>query len=230
MIPSHDPVTVQAAQGHGVCAVRDILRAVILLCVVVAGIPSAWAGTDRSPVVTSLLELRQHNVTVQEWDLSCGAATLTTLLNQQHDDPVTEREVALGLMTRTEYVENPQLVQLREGFSLLDLKRFVEGRGYKGIGLGKLDLDALMERAPVIVPIKTKGYNHFVIFRGMAGNRVLLADPAWGNRTMLVSRFRDSWIDYPKVGHVGFIVALASGEQAAPNHLAPRADEFLFLR
>jgi predicted double-glycine peptidase len=193
----------------------------------------AWAHPAAAApqrVVTSLLELRQNNVVVQEWDLSCGAAALTTLLNEQHDDPVSEREVALGLMTRAEYVQNPQLVQMRHGFSLLDLKRFVESRGYKGIGLGKLDLDALVKRAPVIVPIHTKGYNHFVIFRGMAGNRVLLADPAWGNRTMLASRFLDAWIHYPDVGHVGFIVALPSGEQAAPNRLAPREDEFLFLR
>ncbi|MBK1617978.1 peptidase C39 [Lamprobacter modestohalophilus] len=191
---------------------------------------SNLAQASQSRVVTSLLELRQQNVAAQEWDLSCGAAALTTVLNHQHDDPVSEREVAIGLMGRQEYVDNPLLVQAREGFSLLDLKRFVESRGYQGIGLGQLELDGLVQRAPVIVPIKTKGYNHFVIFRGVAGNRVLLADPAWGNRTMRRSRFLDAWIDYPKLGHIGFIVALASGEQAEPYRLAPRESEFLFLR
>jgi len=219
------------ARAVRICVGSAGASAIASLCILVA--VSAWSASGNAAeprVVTSLLELRQENVVVQDWDLSCGAAALTTLLNHQYDDPVTEREVAIALMGRPEYVDNPQLVQAREGFSLLDLKQFVESRGYKGVGLGKLDLGGLVQRAPVIVPIQTKGYNHFVIFRGMAGNRVLLADPAWGNRTMLVSRFRDSWIDYPKVGHVGFIVALASGEQAAPNHLAPRADEFLFLR
>jgi len=219
------------ARAVRICVGSAGASAIASLCILVA--VSAWSASGNAAeprVVTSLLELRQENVVVQDWDLSCGAAALTTLLNHQYDDPVTEREVAIALMGRPEYVDNPQLVHAREGFSLLDLKQFVESRGYKGVGLGKLDLGGLVQRAPVIVPIQTKGYNHFVIFRGMAGNRVLLADPAWGNRTMLVSRFRDSWIDYPKVGHVGFIVALASGEQAAPNHLAPRADEFLFLR
>jgi predicted double-glycine peptidase len=188
----------------------------------------AHGGEPRA--VTSLLELRQQNVVVQAWDLSCGAATLTTLLNHQFDDPVTEREVAVGLMGRPEYIDDPRLVQVREGFSLFDLKRFVEGRGYQGVGLGKLDLAGLIDRAPVIVPIETKGYNHFVVFRGVAGNRVLLADPAWGNRTMTVDHFEDAWIDYPGVGRVGFVVASADGAQAHPHRLTPRAEEFLFLR
>ena len=68
-------------------------------------------------------------------------------------------------------------MQLRQGFSLLDLKRYVEQRGYAGIGYGKLRLEDLVAKAPLMVPVKLKGYNHFVIFRGMRGNRVLLADP-----------------------------------------------------
>jgi hypothetical protein len=180
--------------------------------------------------VTSLLEMRRENVVVQEWDLSCGAATLTTLLNQQHDDWVTEREVAITLMNRNDYVKDPRLVQIRQGFSLLDLKRFVDARGYKGIGFGKLDFLDLLERAPIIVPIMTHGYNHFVIFRGLAADRVLLADPAWGNRTMRKEVFESSWIDYPKLGHVGFVVAERDGQLAPPNRLAPRPEDFIFLR
>ena len=50
--------------------------------------------------------------------------------------------------------------------------------------MAKLELEDLIERAPIIVPILANGYNHFVVFRGMRGNRVLVADPAWGNRTL----------------------------------------------
>ena len=38
--------------------------------------------------------MRHDNVVVQEWDLSCGAAALATILNYQYDDPVSEREIA----------------------------------------------------------------------------------------------------------------------------------------
>jgi predicted double-glycine peptidase len=179
--------------------------------------------------VRSLLEMRQQNMVMQEWDLSCGAAALATLLRYQHGEDITEKETALALMNRTEYIENPQLVQIREGFSLLDLKRYVDSKGYRGNGFGRLQLKDLVARAPIIVPIKTLGYNHFVVFRGVLGNRVLMADSAWGNRTMLVDDFMQSWIDYPQLGRVGFVVQRANG-LAPPNLLAPRELEFVMLR
>jgi predicted double-glycine peptidase len=173
--------------------------------------------------------MRHDRVVVQQWDLSCGAAALATILNYQHGDPVSEREVAKGLIRRAAYVANPALVQVRHGFSLLDLKRYVDGRGYAGIGYGRLGLDDLIERAPIMVPIGVKGYNHFVVFRGARGNRVLLADPAFGSRTMLAERFEEAWLGYPEFGKVGFVVARQDGP-VPPNGLAPRASDFVFLR
>lgn len=110
-------------------------------------------------------------------------------MRYQHGDPVTEKDVATALINRSEYLRNPQPRQIREGFSLLDLKRYVDGRGYQGTGLGQLTLDDLNRRAPILIPIQTRGYNHFVVFRGQRDNRVLLHDPAWGNRTMTVEHF-----------------------------------------
>ncbi len=188
-----------------------------------------WLNNSQARQVKSLLEMRHNNVVVQQWDLSCGAAALTTILNYQHGDTVTEKEVATSLMGRAEYIENPLIVRMREGFSLFDLKRFADGRGYKGVGYGRLTLERLVEKAPIIVPIKTNGYNHFVIFRGMLGNRVLLADPAWGNRTMRIEEFENRWIDAPEIGRVGFIVNSRDGS-APPNRLAPNVDEFVMLR
>ena len=182
----------------------------------------------RSPV-RSLLEARHERVVVQAWDLSCGAAALATLLNYQHGDPLSEREVAAGLIRRDAYIANPDLVRARHGFSLLDLKRYVDARGYQGIGYGKMTLDELVERAPAMVPVELKGYKHFVVFRGARGDRVLLADPAFGNRTMLVARFEDAWLDYPEFGRVGFVVARQDG-LAPPNGLAPQARDFVLLR
>ncbi|HJV83272.1 C39 family peptidase [Noviherbaspirillum sp.] len=179
--------------------------------------------------VKSLLEMRRENVVIQKWDLSCGAAALATLLRYQHGEDVSEREVALALMNREEYIRNPQLVQTREGFSLLDLKRHVDARGYVGNGFGKLKMKDLVAKAPLIVPIQTNGYNHFVVFRGLQGDRVLLADPAWGNRTMRVEEFAERWIDYPSLGHIGFAVQRRDGS-LPPNQLEPTRDDFVSLR
>jgi uncharacterized protein len=189
-------------------------------------VPVAVLAANQRPV-RSLLEMRQEHVVIQNFDLSCGAAALATLLNYQYNDPVSERDVAKGLIRREEYLQNPALVQIRQGFSLLDLKRYAEQRGYEGIGYGKLTLEDLIERAPVMVPIDAVGYNHFVIFRGVWGNRVLLADPAWGNRTMSVDTFEQIWLNYPDFGRVGFVVTRSEGGDVTRNLLAPRPEEFI---
>lgn len=183
-----------------------------------------------APVVTSLLEMRRFHVVIQQWDLSCGAAALTTLLKYQHAEALTEKQVAASLMRRPEYIAHPELIRIREGFSLLDIKRDVDARGYKGSGYGRLTLEDLLQKAPLLVPIRVHGYNHFVVFRGATRNHVLLADPAWGNRTMPVDEFLASWIDYPSFGHVGFVVKRRDGLADAGTALAPVAAEFPFVR
>jgi predicted double-glycine peptidase len=185
-------------------------------------------ATQARPV-RSLLEARHRDVIIQSWDLSCGAAALATLLKYEWGVPVTEKQVANGLMTRREYIENPSLVQIREGFSLLDLKRYVEAHGFKGEGLGQLDFNDLVENAPIMVPINALGYNHFVIFRGVMQDRVLLADPAWGNRTMTTDKFQRMWLDFGKeMGHVGFLVKRPDGS-APISRLGPKLTDFVMF-
>jgi predicted double-glycine peptidase len=171
-------------------------------------------------IVTSLLELRQQHVIVQKFDLSCGAAALATLLRFQHGEPVTERDVATGLMRRSDYIDDPGLIRRREGFSLLDLKRYAQSRGYDGLGFGNLGLEDLMRDAPLMVPVNLHGYNHFVIFRGSVNHRAVLADPAWGNRSMPLDEFLRAWIDFPQLGRIGFLIRRRDGQPATDNLLA----------
>ena len=208
------------------CSLRNF--SLIIVGFWFAGYSNFGLAQSRTPV-QSLLELRQHNVVLQQWDLSCGAAALATILNYQHGDSVSEREVAIGMMGREEYVENPAIVNYRQGFSLLDLKRFVDRRGYNGIGLGQLEFDDLVGYAPIIVPIATHGYQHFVVFRGVQRGRVLLADPAFGNRSLSRARFEKVWLPLAEVGRIGFYVE-RSDNLIPPNQLQPVADELLTLR
>lgn len=217
---------VSASRREGSC--RSWHRCLLPILCAASMLSGTAAGQDRP--VTSLLEMRHRNVVIQKWDLSCGAAALTTLLNYQHGEHLTEKEVAVSLMKRPEYIEHPELIQIREGFSLLDLKRYTESLGYKGIGLGKMELTDLVNKAPALVPIKTNGYNHFVVFRGMQGNRVLLADPAWGNRTVLAESFLQSWIDYPNLGKVAFMIESRDGVKMQTNLLSPRSSDYVMLR
>ena len=73
----------------------------VALLLAVASDEAVWPPTVPS---SPLLEMRHDNVVVQEWDLSCGAAALATILNHQYDDPVSEREIAAGLIRRDEYL------------------------------------------------------------------------------------------------------------------------------
>ena len=209
-------------------SLRSHVAAIACFLALAGSLPSPSLADGRAPV-TSLLEIRQERVVIQDWDLSCGAAALATLLNYQHGDPVTEREIAESLISREEYIANPLLVRARHGFSLLDLKRYVDERGYEATGYGNLTLEDLVEQAPIMVPVNFLGYNHFVVFRGMRANRVLLADPAFGNRTMLANKFEAAWLDYEGFGKVGFVVASTDGSES-PNRLAPRPRDFVFLR
>ena len=176
-----------------------------------------------------MLEKRHHNVVLQQWELSCAAAALATVLRYQHGIPATERTVALGLINRKEYLSNPDLLKIRQGFSLLDLKRYVDKLGYEGLGLGQLTLSDLIDHAPIIVPVNLSGYPHFVVFRGAAQNSVLVADPAFGNVTMPIEKFENAWIDYQDINHVGFVVT-ESGALVSPGKLSAKAMEFVSLR
>ena len=200
-----------------------------IVAAVVTGQLGSLAFAAEPAPVRSLLETRQDRVVVQNWDLSCGAAALATILIYQHGDQVTEREIALNMIGREEYLENPNLIKWRQGFSLLDFKRFVEARGYNGLGLGHMSYEQLLRYAPIIVPIDAYGYPHFVVFRGALEDRVLLADPAFGNRTMTRKAFEKAWLRFPDIGYVGFVVERRD-KLIPPNRLAPRALEFPALR
>ena len=204
---------------------------IISMCLLVGGvaaggvgIPEAMAGS-KGPV-RSLLELREQSVIVQKSDLSCGAAALATLLTFQFGDHVTEKEVTAGLIRRQEYIEHPELVRVRQGFSLLDMKRYATDRGYTGIGYGNLEISDLVDLAPIIVAVAPFGYNHFVIFRGMIGDIVLLTDPAYGNRTMSREKFERLQIDFPEIGKVGFIIT-RDGRKAPAGQMAARASDLV---
>lgn len=141
--------------------------------------------------VTSLKEIRETGVIMQKWDISCGAAALATVLTYHFDDPVTEQEVAQGLLRQTE----PMKVRHRGGFSLLDMKRYVEERGYRAISFKGLSFETLRYLDGPIVPVNFQGYNHYVVYKGLTPEgEVWLADPAFGNHRVSRERFERAWM------------------------------------
>lgn len=152
----------------------------------------AWPAAARTQgPVKSLLELRAQSVVVQQWDTSCGAAALATVLTYTFNDPVAERQAAQAMLKQTD----PLRVRVRGGFSLLDMKRFAESRGYEAAGYRGLELDQLLRMQSPIVPIDERGDPHFVVVRGARDGELDIADPAFGNRRMPIERFLKVWKD-----------------------------------
>jgi uncharacterized protein len=155
-------------------------------------------GLSFAGPVRSLQEIRQEGVVIQKWDTSCGAAALATVLTYSLQDPVSEREVASGMLRMTE----PIKVKHRGGFSLLDMKHFVETRRLKGTGYRGMNFEQLLAFQSPIVPVLQYGNPHFIVVRGLnSAGRVDIADPGFGNRTMSVKNFQAIWQD-----GIGFVV------------------------
>jgi len=161
------------------------LTALLIAGAIVTALPAS-AGT------VSLKEIREAGVIVQRWDTSCAAAAMATVFTFTFNDPVTEREVAGGLLRQTE----PLKVRHRGGFSMLDMKRYAAERGYRGIGFRGMGLDDIRHLDAPIVPLRLRGYNHYVVYRGLTPEgKVRIADPAWGNRTLGREKFEAAWIE-----------------------------------
>ncbi|HLQ85968.1 MAG TPA: C39 family peptidase [Salinisphaeraceae bacterium] len=148
-------------------------------------LPGSFGGTTVAQV-QSLKGRRFSRTIEQQYDFSCGSASVATLLSFHYHDPVTEQTVF-----RTMWENGDQAKIRREGFSLLDIKHYMEARGYAANGY-EISLDKLREtHVPAIVLINDHGYNHFVVIKGVHENRVLFGDPSRGARSMSLERFHE---------------------------------------
>jgi len=148
----------------------------------------ATGGGLFSLEVTSYREARFATVVHQQQDYSCGSAALATLLSHHYQDPVGEATIFASM-----YQAGDQEKIRRVGFSLLDLKNYLESRGYRADGF-RVPLERLSEaRVPAIALIDDQGYRHFVVVKGLTRQRVLIGDPARGLKTMPRGEFEKKW-------------------------------------
>ncbi|RZU40834.1 C39 family peptidase [Edaphobacter modestus] len=148
------------------------------------------ADAQGSKKIRSLKDIRGEGVVRQKWDMSCGAAALSTLLTYEFKDDTPETSIVVWILHRVD----PVRVRARGGFSLLDLKRFAQARGYHAEGYSGMSIEELVsQKTAVIVPIRLKGFDHFIVVRQITGGRVIIADPGFGNLTMRVDRFESLW-------------------------------------
>ena len=149
----------------------------------------ALPGGARMQVpVASIKQLRFSTTLRQQFDFSCGSAALATLLTHHYQHPVTEQMVFERMFMRGD-----QARIRKQGFSLLDMQRFLAERGFRADGF-QLPLQKLIDaQVPAIVLVSDKGYNHFVVIKGISGGRVLVGDPSSGARALSQAAFEAIW-------------------------------------
>lgn len=136
----------------------------------------------------SMRDAKYVEMVPQQTDFSCGAAALATILKYAYNRPVTESDVIEGMMK----VSDLELVR-QKGFSMLDIKRYVESLGMRGRGYKVVPGTLESIRIPTIVLLDYKGYKHFVVLKKATPEEVYIADPALGNRIMKRAEFDADW-------------------------------------
>jgi predicted double-glycine peptidase len=159
------------------------------------------SGGAYSVPVSSWREIPFRRVVQQQYDFSCGSAALATLLRYQYDRPVTEAQIFKAM-----YAAGDQAKIQKVGFSLLDMKRYLASQGFHANGY-RVSLGEFEKlNSPGIALVKNGSYLHFVVIKGILGDRVLVGDPALGARTYSRDGFEKIWsgvvfvIDDPQNG------------------------------
>ncbi|SNC63942.1 hypothetical protein SAMN04487881_0968 [Marinobacter sp. es.048] len=146
-------------------------------------------GGDVRVNVTSFENRRFETVMRQQYDFSCGSAAIASLLSFHYQDQVTEHDVFVEMFA----LADEQKVR-QDGFSMLDMKRYLEARGYQADGF-RMPLSGLKEkvRLPMIVLLNIDGFRHFVLIKGISDDEVLVGDPARGLKVYSYSKFSEYW-------------------------------------
>ncbi|MBX9635492.1 MAG: C39 family peptidase [Magnetospirillum sp.] len=169
--------------------------AVFALALACAALPAqagetslTFSGGTFSVPVTSLKEARFKSVIRQEHDFSCGSAAVATLLTHHYGRATSEQDAFQAM-----YATGDQTAIQRSGFSLFDMQRYLASMGYRADGY-RVGLDKLVEvGVPAITLINTKGYNHFVVVKGVQDGFVLVGDPAMGLKAIPKAEFDAMW-------------------------------------
>lgn len=158
----------------------------LFACSSVAGMVNI--GDNFNVQVQSMVDKRFDRIYRQQYDFSCGSATLASLLSFHYNDRVSELTVFQDMYQHG----NQERIRLH-GFSMLDMKHYLARRGYQSNGF-KLSLNQLADiKRPGITIINSNGYMHFVVVKAQRDNEIVVGDPAMGLKIMPREEFEAMW-------------------------------------
>ena len=138
--------------------------------------------------VQSIRERRFTDIVEQKTDFSCGAAALATVLRQAYWLDVNEDQIIKGMLQNAD-----QDLVRTQGFSMLDMKRYVESIGMRARGyrIPAQSLDSI--NIPVVVLLDIRGYKHFVVLQHTQKEWVYIGDPVLGHKRYSHADFLKGW-------------------------------------
>jgi uncharacterized protein len=138
--------------------------------------------------IFSYRDIPFRTVIRQQYDFSCGSAALATLLKFHYGKNTNEAEIFQAM-----YLAGDQEKIQKVGFSLLDMKQYLDRNGFPSDGYRMTLDDVLKTGVPAITVIAIGAYRHFVVIKGVQNDMVLVGDPALGLKTYPKADFEKIW-------------------------------------
>ena len=138
--------------------------------------------------VESIRERKFANLVEQKTDFSCGAAALASILRQGYWLDVDEDHVIKGMLVNAD-----QDLVRTQGFSMLDMKRYVESIGMRARGYRITPEVLTTVKIPVVVLLEIRGYKHFVVLQRADKDWVYIGDPVLGHKRYAKEDFLKGW-------------------------------------
>ncbi|WP_270985734.1 C39 family peptidase [Campylobacter helveticus] len=144
-------------------------------------------------VVKSYQEIKNEKVIRQNYEESCGAASLATLINILDDSNLTELDLLKAMSGQQLYTDM---------VSFADLNDAVKKLGYESKAY-KIDKEILKKlvNVPMLVKIEDDPrFPHFVVIINHKGNYLQIFDPSYGEYISSKREFYSVWDRYKKGG------------------------------
>lgn len=129
-----------------------------------------------------------RSVVRQRYDFSCGSAAVATLLTYHYGAPTSET-----MPFRAMWEKGDREAIRKVGFSMLDMKTYLASRGFRAEGFRITAEQLTQVKRPTIVLMDLKGFKHFVVVKGVRGDRVLTGDSVLGLNEYSLSDFEKHW-------------------------------------
>ena len=128
--------------------------------------------------------MKKNLIVLQAGWKECGAASLLSIIHYYKGSISMSRLVEL---TNTN----------KDGTNFYQLKQASEKLGFSTKGYKANNYDSLQEiKNPFIIQIIDKNYEHFCVVYAMKKNKVIVMDPAIGQREIIVEDFMKLWTGY----------------------------------